>query len=196
MPKTLQSLHDYDAAEHPIEVLDATASYRAWWKGKDTSKVIFVDRRKEVKPDIVCSNEFLPFVSGIFKGVFYDPPHVIAHAKDATFFKTEFGIRFSAWESRDQFVLNVIRVNRAFTRVLTDDGTLLLKHTDIDDEGLTLWHMMTLLSNFEETDREKQKSGTGHGDRPVFYITFKKKQSLVDTKIDIKDEEIKGKTQS
>jgi hypothetical protein len=176
MPSLLHSLHDYDQMERPIEILDATASYRAWWKGKDTSKTLFCDKRINVKPDILCQNDFLPLIPDYLRMVFYDPPHVIAHSGHSSFFRTEFGIRFWAWDTRQDFVINVIRVNTEFNRVLRPDGVLLLKHTDIGGhDGLSIQAMLHLLSNFREIERVRQKSGTGHGDRPVYYIFLVKK---------------------
>jgi hypothetical protein len=58
-------------------IVDATAGYRLMWKGKDTRYTVFLDKRVECKPDIVCDNGLLPLRDRIADEIIYDPPHWI-----------------------------------------------------------------------------------------------------------------------
>lgn len=107
-------------------ILDATASYRAMWVDKKDPEAIFVDQRREVKPDIVCVWQHLPFKEGVFRTVNFDPPHMLYRVKDKPSFLTEkFGLlEPETWQS------DLRKAFDEFMRVLEDSGDLLFKWND------------------------------------------------------------------
>lgn len=60
-----------------MKILDLTAGQRAVWFDKKNPLALFLDRRAEVSPDIVCDTTKLPpEVGSGFDLVVFDPPHM------------------------------------------------------------------------------------------------------------------------
>jgi hypothetical protein len=153
------------------KVLDITAGYRSFWKNKDCKGVIFIDVRREVKPDIVADNEHLPFRDSVFEFVFYDPPYVIR--RHPSYFHTDFGKRYWAFPSFGKLAKNIVNVNREVYRVLKERGKLLVKYTPLKN-NLALHSVLSLLDNFKEIRREVKDSKSYRGNK-VYYILLEKK---------------------
>jgi len=135
--------------------LDATAGLRRYWKGKDTRGVLFLDIREEVKPDIVANNECLPFRSGVFDRIIYDPPHIIN--PDGSLAETSFGYRYGFWAYKSGLIRNIYRVNEEFARVLRPRGKLLFLYTDYH-ENPPLENCLALFKHFRVVQRERRRS--------------------------------------
>jgi len=154
------------------EILDATAGLRFFWRRRDAKRVLFLDLRREVFPDIVGSNEFLPFQDGVFSQVFYDPSYFYGKEEGSGFFRTDLGFRFWAWKSKRQLLRNVIAVNREFWRVLRPDGVLLFEWTDMPG-GVPHEFVLGLLNNFRLVDSRKSRS-KGGTENIAYLFTLKK----------------------
>ena len=60
-----------------MKVLDLSAGRRAIWFNKKHPFAIFLDKRAEVNPDIVCDTRNIPASAGSgFDLVVFDPPHM------------------------------------------------------------------------------------------------------------------------
>lgn len=60
-----------------MKILDLSAGNRAIWIQKTLPYVLFLDKRPETMPDIVCDSQDLPpFVGSDFDLVVFDPPHL------------------------------------------------------------------------------------------------------------------------
>lgn len=60
-----------------MRILDLTAGKRAIWFNKKHPFALYLDRRAEVEPDIVCDTTQLPAEVGEgFDLIVYDPPHM------------------------------------------------------------------------------------------------------------------------
>lgn len=60
-----------------MKILDLTAGNRAIWFNKKHPNAIYLDKRAEVNPDIVCDTRQLPPQVGIgYNLVVFDPPHM------------------------------------------------------------------------------------------------------------------------
>jgi SAM-dependent methyltransferase len=156
------------------EILDATAGLRCLWIGRSARGALFVDKRVAVFPDVVASNEYIPFRAGIFRCILYDPPHVVNSSGGRTFYRTNFGFRFWAWDSMSEYVHNLWAVNREFARVLAPGGRLVFKHTK-NPHGISLGLALALLSNFQE-ERRKIRGAKGGGSNVVTYVTLKRRK--------------------
>lgn len=66
--------------EHYV-ILDATASRRAMWRDKEDENTVYIDERREVKPDVICVWQHLPFKHGGFKLIDFDPPQMLYESK-------------------------------------------------------------------------------------------------------------------
>ena len=102
-------------------ILDSTAGTREMWRGQ-TSNVIFLDRRPEVRPEIVADIRFLPFRPQIFQTVIFDPPH---HHGDGGLFRE----KYSGFGSYDDLRILFGAANREFGRILAKHGVLYCKTT-------------------------------------------------------------------
>jgi len=141
--------------------LDATAGLRMYWRRRSQQGVVFLDIRREMKPDIVASNECLPFRTSCFKRVFYDPPHIIC--EDGSIAQTDFGWRYGFWRHKSDLVRNIYRVNKEFARVLVPRGELFLFYTDYH-ENPSIESVLALLGNFDVIDwfRRPSRAMTGN----------------------------------
>lgn len=60
-----------------MRILDLTAGNRAIWFNKDHPMAIYLDKRKKVKPTIVCDTRKIPKNVGFgYDLVVWDPPHL------------------------------------------------------------------------------------------------------------------------
>ena len=161
------------------EILDITAGYRKMWRGK-TQNVLFLDIRKEVKPDIVASNEHLPFKDNCFIKVVYDPPHCVRKTTFPKPFPREAeGIkRYMYWKRRIDFIKNIIAVNKEAYRVLKPDGVLFCKHTPLKENRISAHMFISLLDNFKVIRIRKEKSKSHRTKNIVYYITLNKRKDI------------------
>lgn len=154
------------------QVLDLTAGYRGIWrtgKLKSLGNVLFLDIRKVVHPDIIASNEHLPFKDNSFEWVVYDPPHFVTHSD--SYYRTEFGRRFWGWKTKSQLVQNIYRVNSEAARVA---HRLILKWTVVPD-GLPLDAVLKILDKWVVERKSHRKSGSGHSDNVFWWVWLCKK---------------------
>ena len=96
------------------------------WLNKQDPAAVFLDQRREVKPEVVAVWQYLPFSDGVFPIVNWDPPHMVYRVEGKPSFLSEkFGLlEREAWQ-RD--------LKLAFAelmRVLAPGGVLLLKWND------------------------------------------------------------------
>jgi hypothetical protein len=64
-------------AADPLRILDMSAGNRAIWFDKEYRDAVFLDRREEVEPDVMCDTRALPSQLGTDFGlIVFDPPHV------------------------------------------------------------------------------------------------------------------------
>jgi hypothetical protein len=145
MPRIHHGLEQY-ADPKPYTGLDATASLRGYWRGRDQRGWVFLDRRARVKPDIVASNEYLPFRDAVFQRIFYDPPSVLRGRGHWEFSSMEF--RYTHWPGPNFFRRNLDLCNEEFHRVLKSDGTMLVKYTVSKTCALPLVEVLGRLSSF------------------------------------------------
>ena len=74
-------------------ILDATSSHRTMWNNKEDPDAVFIDLRREVKPDVICSWQHLPFKNKTFRVINFDPPHMVYRVEGKPSFLTEkFGL--------------------------------------------------------------------------------------------------------
>jgi hypothetical protein len=140
-------------------ILDITAGKRRMWTNTPDD-LLFLDRRRIVKPDIVASNEFLPFIESCMDGVVYDPPHLFRHSriKEGSIM-ARWARDFTLWKRKAHFLRNLNEVNKEVARVLKADGWMLMKHCD----GNPSCHVSkrtvdVLLERFQEVECEEVKS--------------------------------------
>ena len=62
-------------------ILDATSGYRGIWFDKNRNDVVYVDRRRDVKPTIIADFTKLPFKDECFDLEIFDPPQQAFGAK-------------------------------------------------------------------------------------------------------------------
>jgi hypothetical protein len=107
-------------------ILDATSSHRTMWNNKKDPDAVFIDMRREVKPDVICCWQYLPFKSKAFRVINYDPPHMVYRVEGKPSFLTE---KFGLLE-RETWPRDLKLAFNELWRVLKRDGTLLFKWND------------------------------------------------------------------
>lgn len=105
-----------------MKILDATCGYRAMWWDKKNPDVIYLDQRKEVKPNIQARWQFLPFINNAFDLIVFDPPHIPAK-------KTNKGITLKRYGriNTPTFCQDFFQAFKELNRVLKTGGFLILK---------------------------------------------------------------------
>lgn len=155
-------------------ILDITAGKRRMWK-EIPEDIIFLDRRKEVKPNIVASNENLPFIPECIDIIVYDPPQLYRHSKikEGTIM-ARWARDFTLWKSKNEFLHNLFNVNIEAARVLKKNGTLFMKHCDGNPScHVALGTVKSLLEKFLVIDCEKVQSIMHRN--TTYWLTFLKK---------------------
>ena len=107
-------------------ILDATAGYRAMWLNKQDPDAVFLDRRREVKPDVVAVWQALPFPNEVFTVVNWDPPHMVYRVEGKPSFLTD---RIGLLE-RETWPADLKNAFDELMRVVSPGGILLLKWND------------------------------------------------------------------
>jgi len=150
-----------------LNTLDATSGKRGIWRGKDSRGVIFLDIKKAVRPNVVASNEKLPFRAASFEKVVFDPPQfVLSKAKNAL----EIHKRYGFWKNKQEFFHNLRRVNKEFARVLKDDGQLLMKFCTFNFEKTDVLNELTNFALISNDSRPTK----GRGKNTVHWFLFHK----------------------
>lgn len=115
-------------------ILDPCCGGKAFWFDKNNPNVFFVDKRTEshilcdgctikIKPDLNADFRQMPFKSGSFKLVVFDPPHLNKLGKSSWMAK-KYGVLGADWEKD---------IQQGFSecfRVLEDYGILIFKWSE------------------------------------------------------------------
>jgi hypothetical protein len=134
--------------------LDATAGYRLMDRVNPPrpNEVIYIDRRAEVKPDIVADARCLPIRDHSIKRIRCDPPHwgrcghnskimrllaempddlrginSLRHSDHDVPYQVCLLKKYGYWQNRTQWISFAFHTNREFARVLNPDGVLWYK---------------------------------------------------------------------
>lgn len=158
-------------------ILDVTAGFRRMWKGKHQG-VLFLDERRVVKPDIVASNEQLPFRDNVFTKVVYDPPHHLegSYCTRDIFPKEKFlKLYGEGWKRRIDFIKNVVGLNAEAYRVLKPKGQLFAKFCELASLKVTRDYFLSLLDNFVLLRNRTEISKSGHyAKNKIYYLTLQR----------------------
>ena len=186
--------------ENPPIVLDATCSTKKIWPRFASLRM---DIKREVKPDICASAEFLPFREGVFSEIYCDPPHMIRSdtslEKQANAWKLRHPrliressgyirirspdqvpravdlLRFGAWKSREEWLEFIQRSNSEFARTLSSRGLLHYKIASGKDKRMTQISDMEGYSAFKETRRKILKSRAPWSKNLTYFLTMRLK---------------------
>jgi len=103
-----------------LRILDVTAGRRNIWWERSYADAVFVDIRREVKPDLVCDLKALPFRGEIFRLVVFDPPHENVGIKSDMF-------KRYGHSTIDEIKSMLMKGSPEMFRVLEDGGFMLFK---------------------------------------------------------------------
>jgi SAM-dependent methyltransferase len=146
-------------------ILDATCGKRGIWFNKQCKDCVYLDIRKEVKPDILADDTALPFRDNIFNIIVFDPPHTSMGPK--SIMGKLYG-RFTLARIKD----TVARGATEFYRVLKNDGILLFKWNTHD---ISLGKVLSLMSiYFEPLFGQRVAYRTKHSSKTYWVCLVKK----------------------
>lgn len=127
----IEELLSFYPRRQPGLILDATVNGRRFWRGS-ARPVIGLDIDIKHHPNICADNSAMPFRSGSFDVVVYDPPHIPNQGRDK---EKDFNTRFGLGTRSDK--ANGYTFSHTYPgfmaeawRVLTDEGILLCKIAD------------------------------------------------------------------
>lgn len=106
-------------------ILDATAGYRMMWFNKQHPNTIYLDKREEVKPDIVANfTNMKQFPDNTFNLIVFDPPHTIRNgiSDPKSIFQRNFG-----WLEPETWQYELKEGLSECYRVLAPKGVLVFK---------------------------------------------------------------------
>lgn len=130
----------------PRLILDATINGGRFWRDS-TRAVIGLDIDPQHRPDICADNAAMPFQSGSFDVVVYDPPHIPNQGQDRSKdFNTRFGLGArSPKENGYTFSHTYPAFMSEAWRVLAEDGVLFCKIVDYIHNHRYQWAHIDLI---------------------------------------------------
>jgi hypothetical protein len=181
--------------------LDSTAGYRIMWRSKDTSNVVFIDKRREVKPNIVADARALPFRDGIFDRAYCDPPHWfrvgvsghlmrllaampdtlqginhLRHSEHDVPYQVSLLKKYGYWQNKTQWVSFAFHTNQEFARVLKPNATLWYKlcHMPRHQSHITVDRVREHYSNFRIIEKIEYPSRSHQSKSTTIELTLKR----------------------
>ena len=144
--KLIEQLLTFYPHRVPRLILDATVNGRRFWRSS-TRPVIGVDIDPRHGPDVCADNRTMPFASGSFDVVVYDPPHIPNQGRDRSKdFNTRFGL---GAQSPKENGYNFAHTYPAFMteawRLLVKDGILMCKIVDYIHNHRYQWAHIDLI---------------------------------------------------
>jgi SAM-dependent methyltransferase len=127
----LERLLAFYPHREPRLILDATVNGGRFWRGS-ARRVVGLDIDPSHRPQVCADNAAMPFASGSFDAVVYDPPHVPNQGRDrAKDFNKRFGLGArSSKENGYAFTHTFPAFMAEAWRVLAEGGVLLCKIAD------------------------------------------------------------------
>lgn len=153
--------------------LDACCGNREWWRGKNKSRVVFVDKLIEVKPSIVADFTVLPFKDDCFEEIWFDPPHLIRNDLKHWTNKSEALKKFGNWPTRRSWESALDAVNVEFSRVASSACRLIVKIIDGKDRRVTKRSDLSRLTRWTGTFSDR-RSGMGWSSNRTVWGIFSK----------------------
>jgi len=140
--------------------LDVVCGYRIMWNGKNTSNIMFLDKRRRVKPTIVADAKHLPFRDNVFSKIYCDPPHMIRSDATAPWVKesskrghskihAKFFDMYGWFNNRSEWKSFILHTDVEFARVLEPNGILWYKLVDGKDPRVTKLRDLNWMKNFQ-----------------------------------------------
>ncbi len=130
----------------PRLILDATVNGRRFWRGS-ARPVIGLDIEPSHRPDVCADNTSMPFRSGAFDVVVYDPPHIPNQGRDRSKdFNTRFGLGARSDKASGYTFAHTYPAFMAEGwRVLREGGVLLCKIVDYVHNHRYQWAHVDLI---------------------------------------------------
>lgn len=143
----LERMLDFYPRGKPRLILDATVNGGRFWRGSKRP-VIGIDIEPNHKPAIMADNAAMPFRTGEFEVVVYDPPHIPNQGKDRQKdFNTRFGLILRSSKQNNYTLTHTFPpfLKEAY-RVLKPEGLLFAKITDYVHHHRYQWAHIELIN--------------------------------------------------
>ncbi len=147
----IERLLSFYPHQEPRLILDATVNGRRFWRG-GTRPVIGLDVEPRHRPDVCADNTAMPFGSGTFDAVVYDPPHIPNQGRDRSKdFNTRFGLGARSDKANGYTFAHTYPAFMAEAwRVLREDGVLFCKIADYVHNHRYQWAHVDLIRAGED----------------------------------------------
>jgi len=151
-----------------VRILDLSAGNRAMWFDKKNPLAVFLDKRAEVNPDIVCCTTKIPDEVGIgYDLVVFDPPHENV-GKNSNMTK------FYGHSTREQIRETISGTAREAYRVTKENALMAFKW---NDHAFKLDSVLALMSDYWEPLFGSHMKNRGGADAKSqsFWVMLKRK---------------------
>lgn len=145
-----------------MKILDLSAGNRAVWFNKNHPLAVYLDKRSEVKPTVVCNtNSIPPEVGTGFDLICWDPPHM--NCGPTSNMSKRYGYHTTA-----EILETLEKTGREAHRVSVFDALMAFKWNNHD---ISLKRVFALLPQWEPLFGHLTKNGPGS---QTYWIMFKK----------------------
>lgn len=135
-----------------MKILDLSAGNRAIWFNKKHPLAIYLDKRKEVRPDVVCDTRKMPKRIGSgFNLICWDPPHMNCGPRSNM-------SRVYGHHTTKEILDTIEKTGREVHRISKKDALMALKWNTHD---IKLQRIFALLPKWEPLFGHLTKDGPG-----------------------------------
>ena len=157
-------------------VLDACCGQKTWWKGRDTTHVVFLDIQESAQPSVRGTMIALPFRDHVFDEIWCDPPHLIRN--DVKHWNPVY-LRYGRWRTRTEWTTAIAAIGPEFARVAHQDALLVMKiidgSTDTHKRTIQLDDLLPLEAYWDCTNVEYAKTKVPWSSAFTVFVYYRRK---------------------
>ena len=158
------------------KILDPCCGPKVWLRG-NKDRYVTCDILPSVNPDVIADMKRLPFATGSFDAIRFDPPHLIRN--DTASWgpqMTKIYSKYGHWKNRREWEIALYLVNKEFHRVTKPGATLLVKIIDGKDKRVTKRQDLWAFNKWNTAKMYETEAKAQWSSNTTLWTWFRKRQ--------------------